>query len=142
MSVLLPACQREGDNADAQANLPAGTQAESASVTQSPTTADASVSSQIAAKRRTLVADAVSALRVRARHPRIDAAHVVVVGHSLGGMLAPEIALRDGEVAGVAMLAAPARDLATVMLEQFAGIGYIAIVVSRLIGLTIIRHRR
>ena len=63
MSVLLPACQREGDNADAQANLPAGTQAESASVTQSPTAADASVSSQIAAKRRTLVADAVSALR-------------------------------------------------------------------------------
>ena len=63
MSVLLPACQREGDNADAQANLPAGTQAESASVTQSPTAADASVSSPIAAKRRTLVADAVSALR-------------------------------------------------------------------------------
>ena len=63
MSVLLPACQREGDNADAQANLPAGTQAESASVTQSPTAADASVSSQIASKRRTLVADAVSALR-------------------------------------------------------------------------------
>jgi len=34
----------------------------------------------------------------------------------------------------------PARVL--VMLEQFAGIGYIAIVVSRLIGLTIIRYRR
>ena len=34
----------------------------------------------------------------------------------------------------------PARVL--VMLEQFAGVGYIAIVVSRLIGLTIIRHRR
>lgn len=28
------------------------------------------------------------------------------------------------------------------MLEQFAGVGYIATVVSRLIGLTIIRHRR
>ena len=63
MSVLLPACQREGDNADAQANLPAGTQAESASVTQSPTAADASVSSQIAAKRRTLVAEAMSAVQ-------------------------------------------------------------------------------
>ena len=37
-------------------------------------------------------------------------------------------------------LGSPARVL--VMLEQFAGIGYIAIVVSRLIGLTIIRHRR
>ena len=33
----------------------------------------------------------------------------------------------------------PARVL--VMLEQFAGVGYIATVVSRLIGLTIIRHR-
>ena len=29
-----------------------------------------------------------------------------------------------------------------VMLEQFAGVGYIATVVSRLIGLTIVRHRR
>lgn len=29
-----------------------------------------------------------------------------------------------------------------VMLEQFAGVGYIATVVSRLIGLTLIRHRR
>ena len=37
-------------------------------------------------------------------------------------------------------LASPARVL--VMLEQFAGIGYIATVVSRLIGLTIIRERR
>ena len=34
----------------------------------------------------------------------------------------------------------PARVLA--MLEQFAGVGYIATVVSRLIGLTIVRHRR
>ena len=34
----------------------------------------------------------------------------------------------------------PARVL--VMLEQFAGVGYIATVVSRLIGLTIIRAKR
>jgi len=37
-------------------------------------------------------------------------------------------------------IGSPARAL--VMMEQFAGIGYIATVVSRLIGLTIIRHRR
>ena len=37
-------------------------------------------------------------------------------------------------------IGSPARVL--VMLEQFAGVGYIATVVSRLIGLTIIRHRR
>lgn len=36
-------------------------------------------------------------------------------------------------------LGSPARVL--VMLEQFAGVGYIATVVSRLIGLTIMRHR-
>ena len=35
---------------------------------------------------------------------------------------------------------APARVLT--MLEQFAGVGYIAVVVSRLIGLTIIQHQR
>lgn len=29
-----------------------------------------------------------------------------------------------------------------VMLEQFAGVGYIAVVVSRLIGLTMLRHRK
>ena len=37
-------------------------------------------------------------------------------------------------------MGSPARVL--VMLEQFAGIGYIATVVSRLIGLTIVRHRK
>ena len=40
----------------------------------------------------------------------------------------------------VVPIGSPARVL--VMLEQFAGVGYIATVVSRLIGLTIIRHRR
>ena len=63
MSVLLAACQREDDNADVQANIAAEKPAESVPVAQPPTAADASVSSQIAAKRRTLVADAVSALQ-------------------------------------------------------------------------------
>jgi Ion channel len=36
-------------------------------------------------------------------------------------------------------ITAPARVL--VMLEQFAGVAYIAVVVSRLIGLTIVRHK-
>ena len=40
----------------------------------------------------------------------------------------------------VLAMGSPARVL--MMLEQFAGVGYIATVVSRLIGLTIIRHRR
>ena len=40
----------------------------------------------------------------------------------------------------VVPLGSPARVL--VMLEQFVGVGYIAAVVSRLIGLTILRHQR
>ncbi|MBN1312099.1 MAG: two pore domain potassium channel family protein [Anaerolineae bacterium] len=37
-------------------------------------------------------------------------------------------------------ITSPARVL--VMLEQFTGVGYVAVVVSRLIGMTIVRHRR
>jgi hypothetical protein len=43
-------------------------------------------------------------------------------------------------IGDVLPVSSPARAL--VMLEQFAGVGYIATVVSRLIGLTIIRHDR
>lgn len=43
-------------------------------------------------------------------------------------------------IGDVLPLSSPARVL--VMLEQFAGVGYIATVVSRLIGLTIVRHQR
>ena len=67
-----------------------------------------------------VIDDAVAALAVARAHPRVDPGRVMLAGHSLGGMLAPEIALRDGAVAGVVMLAAPARDLATIMLDQFA----------------------
>ena len=42
-----------------------------------------------------------------------------VLGHSLGAMLAPEIAFRDGRLRGVIMLAAPARSLPEIMLGQF-----------------------
>lgn len=37
-------------------------------------------------------------------------------------------------------ISSPARVL--VMFEQFAGVGYVAVVVSRLVGMTIVRHRR
>ena len=43
-------------------------------------------------------------------------------------------------VGDVLPITSPARVL--VMLEQFAGVAYIAVVVSRLIGLTIVRHDR
>lgn len=65
-----------------------------------------------------VVDDAVAALQtLRARAP-IDAGRTFVLGHSLGGLMAPGIAQRDGAVAGVIVLAGPARPFATVLVEQ------------------------
>lgn len=43
---------------------------------------------------------------------------VVVAGHSIGGTLAPRIAKRDGDLAGVVMLAPLARSAADALLDQ------------------------
>ncbi len=58
---------------------------------------------------------ALDLLRSRAEARR-DA--VFVVGHSLGALLAPELALRDGKVAGVALLAPPGRSLSRTIVDQ------------------------
>jgi dienelactone hydrolase len=53
--------------------------------------------------------DALSALQVLAARPEVDARRVFVIGHSLGGQLAPEIAVRAQGLAGVVLLAPPGR---------------------------------
>ena len=51
--------------------------------------------------------------------PGVDADSVYLLGHSLGGVLAPRIALRVAQpLAGVILLAAPARPLGDLLLEQ------------------------
>lgn len=62
--------------------------------------------------------DALSALRLLSRQRQIDARRLFVLGHSLGAMLAPRIAERAPHLAGVVMLAAPARPLLAVSAEQ------------------------
>lgn len=62
--------------------------------------------------------DALTALSVLREPDRVDPDRTAVVGHSLGGMVAPRIASRDGELAGVAMLAANARPLPDLVVEQ------------------------
>jgi len=62
------------------------------------------------------ILDALSAIQ-RARH---YSHRVYLLGHSLGAMLAPIIAQRAKvQLAGVIMMAAPAKDLETVVREQF-----------------------
>lgn len=62
--------------------------------------------------------DALAAVRLLAKQKRIDPHRVFVLGHSEGGMLAPRIGKRDPALAGLIMLAAPARPLLAVMQEQ------------------------
>ncbi len=62
--------------------------------------------------------DALAAIALVRGRMQIDPARVFVLGHSLGGLLAPEIAARDGKLAGAILLAAPARPMGEVVTEQ------------------------
>ena len=62
--------------------------------------------------------DAVAAVATLRTTPGIDPEKVYVLGHSQGGMLAPRIARHSGKVAGLILLAAPARSLLTILPEQ------------------------
>ena len=61
------------------------------------------------------VLEAVKALRAE---PAIDPARIFVLGHSLGGMLAPRIWLADPSIAGVIVLAGAARPLEDAIVAQ------------------------
>ncbi|MGH8190147.1 MAG: alpha/beta fold hydrolase [Rhodanobacteraceae bacterium] len=62
--------------------------------------------------------DALTTAHLLAEQKKVDPRRVFVLGHSEGAMLAPRIAKRDPQLAGVVMLAAPARKLLAVMREQ------------------------
>jgi uncharacterized protein len=65
------------------------------------------------------VDDALAAVALLRGMKEIDGAHVVVVGHSLGGQLAPRIAARaPGSVAAIAILAGSTRPLPDMIVEQ------------------------
>jgi dienelactone hydrolase len=63
--------------------------------------------------------DAIHALELARSTTGIDGTRVFLLGHSLGGMMAPVVAQRDGKTAGVAILAAPARSPLAVLRSQF-----------------------
>ncbi|MDE2316249.1 MAG: alpha/beta fold hydrolase [Xanthomonadaceae bacterium] len=67
--------------------------------------------------------DAVMAAQLLARQKEIDPKRVFLLGHSLGAMMAPRIGQRDPQLAGLVLLAAPARPLLDVSAEQARVLG-------------------
>ena len=62
--------------------------------------------------------DAVAAIAALRATKGVDPKRIFVFGHSQGGMLAPRIAARAGDVAGLVLFAAPARPLLDILIEQ------------------------
>ena len=80
-------------------------------------TAKLATSSTITVQEET-IEDAIFAVQTLRRHTRIDASHVFVLGHSLGGMLAPRIASQSKEISGLVILAGNSRPMADLLVEQ------------------------
>jgi len=64
------------------------------------------------------VDDAVRAAALLRTEKEIDPQHIYVLGHSLGGYAAPRIAEEDGKLAGIIFLAANARPIEDLMVDQ------------------------
>ncbi|MBD3160523.1 MAG: alpha/beta fold hydrolase [Candidatus Eisenbacteria bacterium] len=65
-----------------------------------------------------VIADAVAAVEALRSHGGIDRRKIVILGHSMGGALAPVVAARSGPVAGLILMAATPRPLDVLLEEQ------------------------
>ncbi len=62
--------------------------------------------------------DARAALALLAARKDIDHRHTYLIGHSLGGLVATQIAADDPRVSGIVLLGAPSTDLVTLLIER------------------------
>ncbi len=77
----------------------------------------ASLSETVTVKEE-VIDDALAGIKFLQGQKSIDPKRVSLLGHSLGGYLAPRIAARDKSIAGLILLAAPARPMEKLILEQ------------------------
>jgi len=65
-----------------------------------------------------VIEDAIAAVEILKKDPRVDANRIFIIGHSLGGTLAPRIDAEGGDVVGLIILAGTSRTLEEVILNQ------------------------
>jgi fermentation-respiration switch protein FrsA (DUF1100 family) len=65
-----------------------------------------------------VIDDAIAAVSILNASPVVDHNRMFLLGHSLGGMLAPRIASQDPRLAGIIIMAGPTRPLEDLILEQ------------------------
>ena len=68
--------------------------------------------------REETIDDAVLAARLLKADERVDSSRVFILGHSLGGMLAPRIHVEGGDFAGIISLAGSPRSLLDIIKDQ------------------------
>ena len=62
--------------------------------------------------------DAILAAEILKKDPRINAERVFIIGHSMGGMLAPRIDAEGGNFTGLIIMAGSPRKLEEILLDQ------------------------
>src|SRR5208283_4759965 len=62
--------------------------------------------------------DVIAAVALLMKMPEVNKNQIYVLGHSLGGMLAPRIATEDPQVAGIIIMAGNARPLEKLVVDQ------------------------
>jgi len=65
-----------------------------------------------------VIRDAQAAVALVAKQPKIDSSRVFLLGHSLGGYLAPRIASHDAQIRGLILLAAPTEPIEKLAVDQ------------------------
>jgi len=68
--------------------------------------------------REETIEDAILATDILRQEKRIDSKRIYILGHSLGGMLAPRIDAEGGNFAGIIIWAASPRNLTDIMIDQ------------------------
>lgn len=68
--------------------------------------------------REETIEDAVLATELLRRDPRIDPENIFIIGHSMGGMLAPRIDAEGGNYRGLILMAGSPRKLEDIMQDQ------------------------